>query len=91
MKEEIGSLTFLIENAQPTLLDMSSRFDSDPPLAESLFYSYREGSISMDTFLNGIQILASSMEAYYRDLEEYYMNILRLESITGTELIPVTS
>jgi len=61
--------------------------ETKPPVMANLLYSYQEGQITLDTFLNAIQIEVTGYTDYYDLLSTYYSNIFRLEAITGSEIV----
>jgi len=85
-QEEIASLVIAINEAQPSLAEYADRLDHGSPLADTLLFSYQEGSITLDALLGAIQIESAAVENYFTDLAAYYLNIFRLEAITGTSI-----
>jgi hypothetical protein len=85
-QEEIVSLVTAINEAQPSLTEFAQRLDQGPPLADTLLFSYQEGSLTLDAFLGAIQIESAAVENYFTELAGYYLNIFRLEAITGTSI-----
>lgn len=86
-RNEIAALIDAITAAQAPLAGFTERLDQGPPLAETLLFSYREGSITLDALLGAIQIESSAVEDYFAELTAYYMNIFRLESMTGATIV----
>ena len=86
-RNEIGSLVKRIQDAAATLEDLSSRFDEGLTLPQNLLSAYQEGSISLDVFLGSIEIVVSSLSTYYDDLANYYTDVLRLEFLTGADIL----
>jgi cobalt-zinc-cadmium efflux system outer membrane protein len=85
--KEVESLVYLIEDAQQSLAAFAEHLDSEPPLTDTLLFSYQEGSLTLDAFLNAIQIESAALENYYEELSNYYRNIFRLEAITGVSIV----
>jgi outer membrane protein TolC len=85
--EEVESLVYLIEDAQHSLNSFADHLDRNPPLTDTLLFSYQEGSLTLDAFLNAMQIESSALEDYYEELSTYYLNIFRLEAITGASIV----
>jgi len=54
---------------------------------QNLVYSYQEGWIPLGDVLDGVQVLAESVNSYYEQLGQYYENIFQLETLTGKKLI----
>ena len=84
---EVEALVALIEDAQQALSTLPVSIDDDPPVMSSLLYSYRDGRLTLDAFLNALQIQVTGLRDYYDQLDTYYRNIFRLEAITGTEIV----
>ena len=85
--KEVESLVYLIEDAQQPLGAFAEHLDRDPPLTDTLLFSYQEGSLTLDAFLNAIQIESAALENYYEALSNYYRNIFRLEAMTGVSIV----
>ena len=83
---EIASLVTAINEAQPSLAEFAERLDQGPPLADTLLFSYQEGSLTLDALLGAIQIESAAVENYFTELSGYYLNIFRLEAITGATI-----
>lgn len=90
-REEIATLVTLIEESQPSLDQFSRRMESPTPLADSLMLSYREGSLTLDALLGAIQIESAALQNYYDELAAYYLNLFRLEAITGASIVHFAS
>jgi hypothetical protein len=86
-REEIASLVAAVREAQPSLAEFAERLDQGPPLADTLLFSYQEGSITLDALLGAIQIESAAVENYFAELAGYYLNIFRLEAITGASIV----
>jgi len=86
-QEEIASLVAGIREAQPSLAEFTERLDQGPPLADTLLFSYQEGSITLDALLGAIQIESTAVENYFAELTAYFLNIFRLEAITGASIV----
>jgi len=86
-QEEIASLVAGIREAQPSLSEFTERLDQGPPLADTLLFSYQEGSITLDALLGAIQIESTAVENYFAELTAYFLNIFRLEAITGASIV----
>ena len=89
--EEIESLVALIQDAQPSLGQFSSRMQDLAPLADTLLFSYREGSLTLDALLGALQIEASALQNYYDEITTYYLNLFRLEALTGATIVQFAS
>lgn len=87
LQDEIRSLHAAISDAQRVLETFAGHFEEGEPLADTLLFSYREGSLSLDAFLNAIQVESSALDDYYAELDSYYQNLFRLESITGVTMV----
>ena len=85
-REEIAALVVSIGEAGESLADITGDLDPDEPLTDHLLLQYREGTLSLDALLGAIQIEASALESYYDELAAYYLNIFRLETITGATI-----
>ena len=85
-RAEIKSLVDQIEDVQPTLGIYSQRCAEIASLTDTLLVAYREGSLSLNAFLNAIQIETSALENYYDLLTAYYENVRRLEALTGASI-----
>lgn len=90
VKAEIVALLEMIEDTGPALAVYAERCAEIAPLADVLLVAYREGSITLDAFLNSLQIEAAALENYYGELHAYYQNVLRLEALTGVPVIDLT-
>lgn len=88
---EVETLVQTIEEVQPPLAALAERMGQDPPMIDNMLYSYREGAITLDTFLSGIRIEVDGLRDYYELLTSYYENLFRLEAITGAELVSFES
>jgi Outer membrane efflux protein len=86
-RQEITSLVESIRDAQPHLALFTDSADQQPRLSETLLFSYREGSITLDALLNAIQIESTALGDYYRGLATYYLNIFELEAATGATIV----
>ncbi len=84
---EIEALIRMITEAQPALASIAERIENTPPLMDTLLYSYQEGSITLDQFLNAVQIEVTGYQDYYDQLAAFYKNIFRLEAIAGLEIV----
>lgn len=84
---EIAALIQMIEETQPMLATIAGRIENTPPILGNLLYAYREGQVSLDEFLNAIQIEMTGYQDYYDQLAAYYINTFRLEAITGTTIV----
>ena len=84
---EIEALVNLIEDAQRVLSTIPVSLDHDPPVMINLLYSYQDGQLTLDVFLNAIQIEVNGLRDYYDQLNTYYRNIFRLEAITGSSIV----
>ncbi len=84
---EIDALVQLVKEAEQTLGTIADHMETKPPVMANLLYSYQEGQITLDTFLNAIQIEVTGYTDYYDLLSTYYSNIFRLEAITGSEIV----
>jgi hypothetical protein len=85
--KEVESLVYLIEDAQQSLAAFAEHLDRDPPLTDTLLFSYEEGALTLDAFLNAIQIESAALESFYDELTTYYRNVFRLEAITGVSIV----
>lgn len=83
---EVAALVTSVRAAQPLLAKFVADFEQDA-LADALLLSYREGAITLDELLGAIQIEAAALEAHYTELATYYLNIFRLEALTGVKLV----
>ncbi len=83
---EVAALVASLRDIQPLLAEFAARFDQDS-LADALLISYREGAITLDDLLGAIQIEAAAVEAHHADLATYFLNIFRLEALTGAKLV----
>ena len=83
---EIASLVTAISEAQPSLAEFAEHLDQGPPLADTLLFSYQEGSLTLDALLGAIQIESAAVRNYFTELAGYYLNIFRLEAITGATI-----
>ena len=84
---EVEQLASQINRAMPPLEEFTSKLGEDSGLAKSLLSAYREGTMSLDSYLNAVQIFTSSLSTYYKDLMSYYTNVLRLETLTGDDIL----
>lgn len=84
---EIEALVHLIGDAKHGLSTLHVQLEDDPPMMSKLLYSYQDGRLSLDAFLNSIQIEVAGMSDYYDQLNGYYRNIFRLEAITGSQIV----
>lgn len=84
---EIASLVNAITAAQVPLAEFAASLNQGPPLADTLLFSYQEGSVTLDALLGAIQIESEAVEHYFAELTAYYQNIFRLESITGATIV----
>ena len=89
--KEVESLVRTIEEAQPALAGFADALDRDPPLTDTLLFSYREGSLTLDALLNAIQIEMAALETYYQELSLYYRSLFRLEAVTGISIAQIGS
>ena len=87
---EIESLVHSIEDAQLALSTNPVVIDNNSVMMSTLLYSYQDGYITLDTFLNAIQIDVNGFKDYYDQLNIYYRNIFHLEMITGTEIVSLS-
>ena len=83
---EVAALVTSLSAAQPLLAKFVANFEQDS-LADALLLSYREGAITLDELLGAIQIETAALEAHYTELATYYLNIFRLEALTGVKLV----
>ncbi len=83
---EVAALVASLREVQPPLEAFAVRVDQES-LAETLLLAYREGAITLDELLGAVQIEAAALEAHHEDLATYYLNIFRLEALTGAELV----
>jgi hypothetical protein len=90
VEAEITFLVEMIADTGPALAVYAERCAEIAPLADVLLGAYREGSITLDSFLNSLQIAAAALESYYTELHAYYQNILRLEALTGVPVVDLT-
>jgi hypothetical protein len=88
---DIESLVDLIEAVQPPLGNFTNRLEDRPPLADTLLFSYREGSLTLGALLGAIQIESAALENYYVEMTAYYLNVFRLEAITGASIVQFAS
>jgi len=65
----------------------SGHIQNTQSVMQSLVYSYQEGWIPLGDVLDGVQVLAESVNSYYEQLGLYYENIFHLEALTGKKLI----
>ena len=84
---EIEALVHLIEDARNTLSTIDLQLESDPPMMSKLLYAYQDGQLTLDAFLNAIQIEVAGLSDYYDQLDNYYRNIFRLEAIIGMTIV----
>jgi hypothetical protein len=84
---EIGALVQLIEDAGRSLSSIAIHPDDGASVIGSLFYSYQEGSYTLEGFLNAIQIEVTGSRGYFDQLYTYYENIFRLEALTGAAIV----
>lgn len=84
---EIEALVHLIGDAEHGLSTLHVQLKNDPPMMSKLLYSYQDGRLTLDAFLNAIQIEVAGMSDYYDQLNGYYRNIFRLEAITGAQIV----
>jgi hypothetical protein len=84
---EAASLVGSIREAQMSLARFTGDFNSAEPLTDSLLLQYREGTLALDALLAAIQIEAAALENYYNELAAYYLNIFRLEAISGATIV----
>ena len=83
---EVAALVTSLRAAQPLLAKFVEDFDQNA-LADALLLSYREGAITLDELLGAIQIEAAALEAHSTELATYFLNIFRLEALTGVKLV----
>jgi hypothetical protein len=83
---EVAALVTSLQSTLPLLAKFVADFEQDT-MAEALLLSYREGAISLDELLGAIQIEAAALDAHYTELATYYLNIFRLEALTGVKLV----
>jgi hypothetical protein len=86
---EVAALVTSLRAAQPSLAKFAEDFDQNA-LADALLLSYREGAITLDELLGAIQIEAAALEAHSTELATYFLNIFRLEALTGVKLVNFT-
>lgn len=83
---EIGSLVAAISEAQAPLSAFAGRLERMPPPTEALLLAYREGTLTVDALLGAVQVEAAALAEHHRELSTYYLNIFRLEAITGASI-----
>jgi outer membrane protein TolC len=76
----IQDYLLLLENISP-------QFNSIQDLIEKTIFSYKEGWISLNEALNGIQIYSETIQQYYDRLADYYQNIFELEVIMDKQFV----
>jgi outer membrane protein TolC len=76
IQEYLGSL----EEITPQLASVKERIGR-------IFFSYKEGQISLVEALNATQIYSESIEQYYEQLRNYYRNIFQLEAMINRQLV----
>ncbi|MBN2410758.1 TolC family protein [candidate division KSB1 bacterium] len=83
IKTQIKSIREFMEFLQVN----SGHIQDTQSVMQNLVYSYREGWIPLGDVLDGVQVLAESVNSYYVQLGQYYENIFQLEALTGKNLI----
>ncbi len=86
-REEITALVGAIRAAQPSLAEFAASLDRRPSLTGTLLSAYREGSLDLSTLVNAIQLESAALEDHHEELVAYYLNIFRLEAITGLTIV----
>ncbi len=87
VETRIGNLVKTIRESQHSLGTVADHFEEDLEALNSLVYSYEEGWMTLNEFLNAIQIEVTGLKDYYSHLINYYEKIFQLEAITGTKLV----
>ncbi len=68
-------------------LKMAERHFNKKDMIESILISYQEGWMSLTEMLNVIQIKTDGIQAFYKQLVNYYQSLFQLEAITGQTLV----
>ena len=88
---ERNQVTFQILNALDDYeekLEQTPEHLNDPEqFLNRLLISYREGALSINDFLNSLNLMADAYQTKFSRLAGYYSMILELEAMTGREFI----
>jgi len=84
---EVVALSLAVTEAEEALASIADRFQDVAPLSDTLLFAYREGSLTLDALLGGLQVEAEALDSYFAELAAYYDNIFRLEALTGVALM----
>ena len=88
---EIEALTELVETGQAALEEFSPRVERSGDVAETLLLAWREGSLALDALLGAIQIEMVALQNYYDEMAAWYLNLFRLEAMTGASIVQTGS
>jgi len=88
---ERNQITFQILNALDDYeekLEQTPEHLNDPgQFLNRLLISYQEGALSINDFLNSLNLMADTYQTKFSRLAGYYSMILELEAMTGREFI----
>ncbi len=69
-------------------LDQTPEHLGNPePFLNRLLISFQDGALSINDFLNSLNLMADAYQTKYSRLSDYYSMILELEAMTGREFI----
>lgn len=86
----IAGLVSVIEDLKRGLDTIPIRVEDSADVMAALSQAYRDGSLTLDSFLNAVQINVTGSKDYYDQLSTYYRNIFQLEAVTGATILTMT-
>lgn len=84
---ELAALVEFVARTRSSLASLADHMDEGRSIASALLLAYREGTLSLDAFLNSIQIEAAALTDHCDLLSDYYHSLFRVEALTGTTLV----
>ena len=85
-----GQIKTLVSTSQNlgTSLEMTKiHFSKNQDMMESIQTSYQEGWMTLTEMLNAVELQADGIQAFYKQLTDYYRSIFQLEAIIGKTLV----
>lgn len=88
---EVTALVSRISETMDALEAITGQTNRSDELANTLLYSYREGTITLDSLLSAIQIEVAALDSYFDEMAAYYLCLFRLEAMTGASIVQPVS